>query len=95
MAGKAKPAPRQRARASDDVRAGERDSQKNISTQTKFQQPGEIAIYDSLDFIGRLVPKGIGYLAFTAQGRFLGQRGSSRIAASLVDQASNRPGAAR
>ena len=67
-----------------------RDSQKSTCYSPKNQVPGEIAIYDSLDFIGHLVPKGTGFLAFTSRGEFLGLRTSSRIAAGLVYQA-HRP----
>lgn len=89
----AKPAPRLRSRASDGVLAGERDNQKNSHNPRKIQHPGEIAIYDGLAYVGHLVPKGTGYLAFTAQGDFLGLRTSSRVAASLVYQG-RRPGGA-
>lgn len=87
MRGKTKPAhPRGKARASETVVAGRRDTQETISTRTIRQQDGEVAVYDGLTCTGWLQPKNGGWLAFTAEGKFLGSHASDRIAARAVYQ---------
>lgn len=88
-----KPAAPGRARASETVSVGRRDNQKSTHFPRKNQSPGEVAIYDSLAFIGHLVPKGKGWLAYNSSGKFLGGFASDRLGATAVYQA-HRPGGA-
>lgn len=93
MARTKKPAPRVRSRASNGVLAGERDSQKFISRRTILQQPGTVEVFDGRLHTGSLVPRGNGWLAYAASGKFLGSFGSDRLAARAVYEAQRPRGA--
>lgn len=87
---KRNPSTRRAAGASEGVVAGRRDRQKIIRPQTETQA-GEIAVYDGRDYLGRLVPRGTGWLAYGITGQFLGGFASDRLGARAVYEA-NRPG---
>ncbi|MFW6028056.1 MAG: hypothetical protein ACOC9Q_00835 [bacterium] len=72
--------------------AWKRNDQKN-SRQSRINQPGTIEVYDGRIHTGSLVPRGNGWLAYAASGKFLGGFGSDRLAARAVYEAA-RPGGA-
>lgn len=94
MAFKAKPAPRRTARASEAVGLARRDARK-LNPHTDRNQAGEICCYDGRDLTGWLIPRGTGWLAYAASGKFLGSFASDRLAASAVYEAAKRAGSAR
>ena len=90
---RAKPAPGARQRASGIVDAGAFDGPQHSTSRRHVQLPGEITCYDGRACTGWLVPRGTGWLAYAASGKFLGQFGSDKLGARAIYEAS-RPGGA-